>query len=111
MTKQDVSDMLLRNRQNEKKERTFGYLLISCIHQQYLANQERLHQNAKRYAQLTQRAQGAAGAGTALLQGLVTCGMWLHDQGIIQAHPALHMQWPDQAFRRGFVHVPACSIH
>jgi DNA invertase Pin-like site-specific DNA recombinase len=43
--------------------------------EQYLTNQERLHQNAKRYAQLTQRAQGAAGAGTALLQGLVTCGV------------------------------------
>ena len=38
--------------------------------EQYLTNQERLHQNAKRYAQLTQRAQGAAGAGTALLQAL-----------------------------------------
>jgi len=43
--------------------------------EQYLANQDRLRQNAKRYSQLTQRAQGAAGEGTALLQGLVTCGL------------------------------------
>lgn len=41
---------------------------------QYLANQERLHQNAMRYGKQNQRAQGAAREGTALLQGLATCG-------------------------------------
>ena len=43
--------------------------------EQYLANQERLRQNAKRYAQLTQRVHGTAGDGAALLQGLVACGV------------------------------------
>jgi hypothetical protein len=41
---------------------------------QYLANQERLHQNAMRYTQRNQRAQGAAREGAGLLQGLATCG-------------------------------------
>jgi len=43
--------------------------------EQYLANQERLRQNAMRFNQRTQRAQGAAGKGAALLQGLATCGV------------------------------------
>ncbi len=42
--------------------------------EQYLANQERLHQNALRYTEQQQQAQGAARAGTALLQGLARCG-------------------------------------
>ncbi len=42
--------------------------------EKYLANQERLSQSAKRFNQQTQRAQGAAGKGAALLQGLATCG-------------------------------------
>jgi DNA invertase Pin-like site-specific DNA recombinase len=43
--------------------------------EQYLANQERLRQNAKVYTQRIQRVQGTAGEGTALLQGLVACGV------------------------------------
>ena len=44
-------------------------------YEQYLTNQERLRQNAKVYTQQIQRAQGAAGEGTALLQVLVACGI------------------------------------
>jgi DNA invertase Pin-like site-specific DNA recombinase len=43
--------------------------------EQYLANQERLRQNAMRFDQRTQGAQGAAREGTALLQGLATCSV------------------------------------
>jgi DNA invertase Pin-like site-specific DNA recombinase len=42
---------------------------------QYLANQERLRQNAMCFNQRTQRAQGAAGKGAALLQGMAACGV------------------------------------
>jgi DNA invertase Pin-like site-specific DNA recombinase len=42
--------------------------------EQYLANQERLHQNALRYKEQLQRAQGVARSGVALLQGLARCG-------------------------------------
>jgi len=42
--------------------------------EQYLANQQRLHQNAVDYARQGEPAQGAAREGAALLQGLVTCG-------------------------------------
>ena len=42
---------------------------------QYLANQERLRQNAMRFDQRTRGAQGAARKGIALLQGLATCSV------------------------------------
>ncbi len=42
--------------------------------EQYLANQERLHQNALRYTEQQQQAQGVARSGAALLQGLARCG-------------------------------------
>jgi DNA invertase Pin-like site-specific DNA recombinase len=42
--------------------------------EQYLANQERLRQNAMRFTERTQQAQGVARNGAALLQGLATCG-------------------------------------
>ncbi|MBV7335885.1 recombinase family protein [Chloroflexi bacterium TSY] len=42
--------------------------------EQYLANQERLSQNAMHYEKAMQAAQGAAREGKALLQGLVWCG-------------------------------------
>lgn len=41
---------------------------------QYLENQARLKQNGSKWAELVQKAQGAAGQGTALLQGLAICG-------------------------------------
>ena len=41
---------------------------------QYLANQQRLHQNATHFSDKARQAQGAARAGKALLQGLATCG-------------------------------------
>jgi DNA invertase Pin-like site-specific DNA recombinase len=46
--------------------------------EQYLANQARLHQNATRFAEKIQQAQGAPGEGAALLQGLATCGLCGH---------------------------------
>jgi hypothetical protein len=42
--------------------------------EQYLANQERLHQNEMRFASQIEQAQGAARHGMALLQGLAVCG-------------------------------------
>jgi DNA invertase Pin-like site-specific DNA recombinase len=42
--------------------------------EQYLANQERLHQNALHYQEQQQQAQGIARSGAALLQGLARCG-------------------------------------
>lgn len=42
--------------------------------EQYLANQERLHQGATRYAQQTTRTPGNPRKGAALLQGLAVCG-------------------------------------
>ena len=41
---------------------------------QYLANRARLAQNATRFAEQSQQAQGVARDGAALLQGLVRCG-------------------------------------
>jgi DNA invertase Pin-like site-specific DNA recombinase len=43
--------------------------------EQYLVNQERLHQNGMRYNRHSEDAQGAAREGEALLQGLATCGV------------------------------------
>lgn len=43
--------------------------------ERYLANQERLRKNAMRFDQQAQGAEGAAREGTALLQGLATCGV------------------------------------
>jgi len=54
--------------------------------EQYLANQERLQQNAKRYAQLTQRVHGVAGDGTALLQGIVACGVCGYMMRVVYKH-------------------------
>lgn len=45
---------------------------------QYLANQERLHQNGRRLAELIARARGPVREGVALLQGLVVCGQCGH---------------------------------
>jgi DNA invertase Pin-like site-specific DNA recombinase len=42
--------------------------------EQYLANQQRLHQNGLRFADLRQRAQGVVRNGPGILQGLVVCG-------------------------------------
>jgi DNA invertase Pin-like site-specific DNA recombinase len=42
--------------------------------EQYVANQERLHQNAMNFNQTLEQAQGAPREGAALLQGLVRCG-------------------------------------
>ena len=46
--------------------------------QQYLDNQQRLHDNAQRYQQLTQPTKGPAREGACLLQGLATCGLCSH---------------------------------
>ena len=51
--------------------------------EQYLANQERLHQNAARYHDQTQPRPGAPRAGQALLQGLATCGRCGHQMRIV----------------------------
>jgi DNA invertase Pin-like site-specific DNA recombinase len=45
---------------------------------QYLTNQKRLRQNATLFTENKLRAQGAARKGTALLQGLATCGYCAH---------------------------------
>ena len=45
---------------------------------QYQANQERLQQNATRFQEQIERAQGAARRGVALLQGLAICGYCGH---------------------------------
>ncbi len=42
---------------------------------QYLANQERLRENAQRYREQLDRRRGAPREGAALLQGLITCGL------------------------------------
>jgi DNA invertase Pin-like site-specific DNA recombinase len=42
--------------------------------EQYLVNQERLHENAMRFDRRIAQAQGSPGRGTALLQGMVVCG-------------------------------------
>ena len=43
---------------------------------QYLANQERLRANAQHYRAQMDRRRGAPREGAALLQGLITCGIW-----------------------------------
>jgi hypothetical protein len=50
--------------------------------EQYLANQERLHQNVMRFGQNSQRVQGATRLGSALLQGLVVCGRCGHHMNV-----------------------------
>ena len=42
--------------------------------EQYLANQDRLHENAARHNERTRSGRGAPREGVALLQGLATCG-------------------------------------
>jgi hypothetical protein len=42
---------------------------------QYLANQERLRENAQRSREQMDRRRGAPREGAALLQGLITCGL------------------------------------
>lgn len=46
--------------------------------EQFLANQAVMHDNAQRYAARTQPGRGAPREGTALLQGLATCGVCGH---------------------------------
>ncbi len=46
--------------------------------EQYLANQERLHQNGLRFTELRTQAQGVVRAGPGILQGLVICGRCGH---------------------------------
>jgi len=41
---------------------------------QFVANQERMHDNAARYNEMNRSGRGAPRAGAALLQGLATCG-------------------------------------
>ena len=54
--------------------------------EQYLAHRERLHQNATRFAEQLQHAQGAARDGTALLQGLAVCGICGHRMNVTYKH-------------------------
>lgn len=51
--------------------------------EQYLSNQERLHQNAHNYRERTQGAKGAAREGACLLQGLAICGICSHHMRVI----------------------------
>lgn len=46
--------------------------------EQYLANQDRLHQNSLRFVENRQRAQGIVREGPGLLQGLLVCGQCGH---------------------------------
>ena len=51
-----------------------GVYPASISWEQYLANQERLHQNGLRFTELRAQAQGVVRAGSGILQGLVICG-------------------------------------
>jgi DNA invertase Pin-like site-specific DNA recombinase len=56
--------------------------------QQYLANQERLHQNATPFKPHAESAQGPARGGQALLQGLAICGLCgRHMQAVYKPAP------------------------
>jgi len=51
--------------------------------EQYLANQNRLHENAARYNERMRSGQGAPREGAALLQGLATCGECGHIMRVV----------------------------
>lgn len=53
---------------------------------QYLANQERLHQNGLRFVENRQKAQGIARQGPGLLQGMVLCGYCGHHMQVVYKH-------------------------
>lgn len=54
--------------------------------EQYLANQQRLRQNATWFDQARRGAQGAVREGVALLQGLATCGVCGHKMRVNYKH-------------------------
>jgi len=76
--------------------------------EQYLANQERLHQNAMRYTQRAQRAQGAAREGAGLLQGLVTCGRCGRVMRVAYKHTPRYFC---SALLKGFRQSSCSSLH
>lgn len=51
--------------------------------EQYLANQQQLHQNSLRFTELGQRAQGVVRDGSGVLQGLAVCGQCGHHMHIV----------------------------
>jgi hypothetical protein len=51
--------------------------------EQYLANQNRLHENAARYAERVRPRKGTPRKGAALLQGLATCGECGHIMRVV----------------------------
>ena len=76
--------------------------------EQYLANQERLHQNAMRFGQNSQRAHGATRHGSALLQGLAVCGCCGHHMHV--AYKSAHRYFCDALAKR--FDAPTCvSLH
>jgi DNA invertase Pin-like site-specific DNA recombinase len=54
--------------------------------EQYLANQERIHQNGLRFVENRHKAQGIARDGPGLLQGLVICGRCGHHLQVVYKH-------------------------
>lgn len=54
--------------------------------EQYLANQERIHQNGLRFVELREQAQGIERNGAGLLQGLVVCGHCGHHLQTVYKH-------------------------
>lgn len=76
--------------------------------EQYLANQERLHQNAMRFARRTQQPQGAARQGAALLQGLAVCGCCGHHMNV--AYKASHRYFCNALAKR-FGEPMCASLH
>ncbi len=58
---------------------------------QYLANQERLRQNATRFFEQSQKNKGVPREGRALLQGMVTCGLCGHRMQVAyKSNPRYH---------------------
>ena len=54
--------------------------------EQYLANQERIHQNGLRFVENRHKAQGIARDGPGLLQGMVICGRCGHHLQVVYKH-------------------------
>jgi len=54
--------------------------------EQYLTNQERIHQNGLRFTQCIQKAQGIVRDGAGLLQGMVVCGCCAHHMQTVYKH-------------------------
>jgi DNA invertase Pin-like site-specific DNA recombinase len=76
--------------------------------EQYLANQERLHQNGMRYNRHSEDAQGAAREGEALLQGLATCGVCGNRMHVSYKHSS---RYACSALAKRFGGATCISVH